>query len=168
MPAETRPVALVTGSSSGIGAECARRLAADGYAVVVNSRSSVAAGEAVAAEVGGTYLQADVGDEAAAKGLIDAIVDRFGRLDVLVNNAGTTEVISHNDLGAATADEITDTLLQGRAVARSLHDFLHSARGKRTIDDLAAVGVDLTAEAASPVEESEWTGKTVVGLHRAA
>jgi len=104
MPAETRPVALVTGSSSGIGAECARRLAADGYAVVVNSRSSVEAGEAIAAEVGGTYLQADVGDEAAAMGLIAAVVDRFGRLDVLVNNAGTTEVIAHHDLGAATAE----------------------------------------------------------------
>ena len=104
MPAETRAVALVTGSSSGIGAECARRLAAEGYAVIVNSRSSVEAGEAVAAEVGGTYLQADVGDEVAAMGLIAAVVDRFGRLDVLVNNAGTTEVIAHHDLGAATAD----------------------------------------------------------------
>lgn len=104
MPADTRPVALVTGSSSGIGAECARRLAADGYAVVVNSRSSVEAGEAVAAEVDGTYLQADVGDEAAAQALIADVVERLGRLDVLVNNAGTTEVIAHHDLGAATAD----------------------------------------------------------------
>lgn len=67
-----------------------------------------------------------------------------------------------DELLAASADEITDTLLQGRAVARSLYDYLHSARGKRTIDDLAAVGVNLTAEATAPVERSEWTGKTVV------
>jgi NAD(P)-dependent dehydrogenase (short-subunit alcohol dehydrogenase family) len=104
VPLETRPVALVTGSSSGIGAEVARRLAADGYAVVVNSRSSVEAGEAVAAEVGGTYLQADVADEAAARELVAAVLAQHGRLDVLVNNAGTTEVIPHPDLAAATPE----------------------------------------------------------------
>ena len=82
----------------------ARRLAGDGYHVVVNSRSSVEAGRAVAAEIGGSYLQADVGDEAAAQALIAAVLDAHGRLDVLVNNAGITEVIAHQDLGAATAD----------------------------------------------------------------
>jgi NAD(P)-dependent dehydrogenase (short-subunit alcohol dehydrogenase family) len=97
-------VALVTGSSSGIGAEVARRLAADGCHVVVNSRASVEAGEAVAAEVGGTYLQADVGDPAAAEALVARVVGDHGRLDVLVNNAGTTEVIPHKDLRAATPD----------------------------------------------------------------
>ena len=97
-------VALVTGSSSGIGAEVARRLAGDGFAVVVNSRSSVADGQAVAAEVGGSYLQADVSDETAARGLVDAVLEAHGRLDVLVNNAGTTEVIPHTDLAAATPE----------------------------------------------------------------
>lgn len=97
-------VALVTGSSSGIGAEVARRLAADGLTVVVNSRSSVEAGEAVAAEIGGTYLQADVGDPAAAEALIARVLADHGRLDVLINNAGTTEIIAHKDLRAATPD----------------------------------------------------------------
>ena len=97
-------VALVTGSSSGIGAEVARRLAGDGFTVVVNSRSSVEAGQAVAAEVGGSYLQADVADETAARALVDAVLEAHGRLDVLVNNAGTTEVIAHSDLAAATPD----------------------------------------------------------------
>ena len=97
-------VALVTGSSSGIGAEIARRLGADGYTVVVNSRSSVEAGQAVAAEIGGSYLQADVGDETAARQLIVDVLEQHGRLDVLVNNAGTTEVIPHPDLKAATPE----------------------------------------------------------------
>jgi NAD(P)-dependent dehydrogenase (short-subunit alcohol dehydrogenase family) len=97
-------VALVTGSSSGIGAEVARRLAADGFSVVGNSRSSVEAGEAVAQEVGGSYLQADVGDPDAARRLVEQTVAQHGRLDVLVNNAGTTEVIAHADLAAATPE----------------------------------------------------------------
>jgi NAD(P)-dependent dehydrogenase (short-subunit alcohol dehydrogenase family) len=104
MPPESRPVALVTGSSSGIGAEVARRLAAEGYAVVVTSRSSAEAGQAVAAEVGGSYLQADVADERQARGLVDGVLAQHGRLDVLVNNAGTTEVIRHGDLAAATPE----------------------------------------------------------------
>lgn len=97
-------VALVTGSSSGIGAEVARRLAAEGYTVVVNSRASVEAGQAVAAQIGGRYLQADVGDPAQARSLVDHVVADLGRLDVLVNNAGTTEVIAHSDLAAATPE----------------------------------------------------------------
>jgi len=97
------PVALVTGSSSGIGAQVARRLAKDGYDVVVNSRTAES-GQAVADEVGGTYVQADVADEAQARGLVEEVVTRFGRLDVLVNNAGTTERIAHANLPAATPD----------------------------------------------------------------
>lgn len=97
-------VALVTGSSSGIGAQVARRLAADGWTVVVNSRASVAEGERVAAETGGTYLQADVGDETQARDLVRRVLDLHGRLDLLVNNAGTTEVIPHHDLAAATPE----------------------------------------------------------------
>jgi NAD(P)-dependent dehydrogenase (short-subunit alcohol dehydrogenase family) len=96
-------VALVTGSSSGIGAQVARRLAKDGYEVVVNSRTAES-GQAVAEEVGATYLQADVGVEEQARGLIEEVVSRFGRLDVLVNNAGTTERIDHGNLRAATPD----------------------------------------------------------------
>ncbi|MCW2607585.1 MAG: short-chain dehydrogenase/reductase [Frankiales bacterium] len=98
------PTALVTGSSSGIGAQVARRLAADGHRVVVTSRSSVAAGEAVAAEVGGTYLQADLADEAQARDLVERVLALHGRLDVLVNNAGTTQVVPHGDLAAATPE----------------------------------------------------------------
>ncbi len=97
-------VALVTGSSSGIGAAVARDLAAQGAHVVVNSRSSVAEGEAVASEVGGSYRQADVSDPSAGRTLIDAVVADHGRLDILVNNAGTTRVIDHHDLEAATPE----------------------------------------------------------------
>jgi ketoreductase RED2 len=98
-------VVLVTGSSSGIGEAAARHFAAEDATVVVNSSSSVAAGEAVAASLpSASYVQADVADEDDCRRLLDTTIDRYGRLDVLVNNAGTTEVIPHADLDAATVD----------------------------------------------------------------
>jgi ketoreductase RED2 len=98
-------VALVTGSSSGIGAACARMLAEAGAVVVVNSSTSVEAGSALAAELpGASYVQADIADEVQAAALVASAVERHGRLDILVNNAGTTAVIPHPDLNAATTD----------------------------------------------------------------
>lgn len=96
--------ALVTGSTSGIGAAVARRLAGEGMRVVVNSVSSVDAGEALAAEIDGHYVRADVSVDGEGARLVDETVARFGRLDVLVNNAGTTVRIPHADLAAASPD----------------------------------------------------------------
>jgi ketoreductase RED2 len=96
---------LITGSSSGIGAATARRFAAAGATVVINSSTSVESGEALAGELpGASYVQADVSDEHQAVRMIDEVVARHGRLDVLVNNAGTTQVIPHSDLEAASPD----------------------------------------------------------------
>lgn len=107
MPEFSDRVVLVTGSSSGIGEATARRFGALGASVVVNSSSSVEAGEQVAAEIGGgaIYLQADISDREQARSLIDRVIDHFGRLDILVNNAGWTTVVDHKDLDGLT-DEI--------------------------------------------------------------
>jgi ketoreductase RED2 len=105
-------VALVTGSSSGIGAAVASAFAQLGAGVVVNSASSVAAGEALAADLpDAIYVQADVADPAQADRLVAQAIDRYGRLDIVVNNAGTTVVIPHSDLDAAT-NEIWERILQ--------------------------------------------------------
>jgi ketoreductase RED2 len=99
-------VAIVTGSSSGIGESVARALASAGVSVVVNSSTSVAAGEAVAASLpDAIYVQGNITDEEACRALAAAATERFGRLDILVNNAATTTVIPHADLDAAT-DEV--------------------------------------------------------------
>jgi ketoreductase RED2 len=100
-------VAIVTGSSSGIGERTAQRLSELGAAVVVNSASSVAAGQAVADALPGEslYVQADISDKDQGQALLDATIERFGKLDLLVNNAGWTTVVPHGDLDALT-DEI--------------------------------------------------------------
>ncbi len=98
MPEQNRLVALVTGATSGIGAAIARRLSNDGFAVVLHSRNSADAGHSLAAELGNaTYLQADLADEAARKTLVERAAAHWGRLDVLVNNAGISRV-SHTPI----------------------------------------------------------------------
>ena len=99
-------VAIVTGSASGIGAAVARSLSAAGAAVVVNSSKSAEAGQAVADSLPrAIYVQADVADDSACVSLAAAAQAEFGRIDVLVNNAGTTQLIPHADLETAT-DEV--------------------------------------------------------------
>jgi ketoreductase RED2 len=98
-------VVVVTGSSSGIGAATAASFAATGAGVVINSVHSVAEGEALAGSLpDAIYVQGDIADPQAAQRLVGAARDRWGRLDTLVNNAGTTAVIPHDDLEAASVD----------------------------------------------------------------
>ena len=100
-------VAVVTGSSSGIGEETARRLSALGAKVVVNSSSSVEAGTAVSNSLPGDsiYVQADISDQDQGKALLAKTIDEFGQLDILVNNAGWTTVVPHHKL-----DDLTDEI----------------------------------------------------------
>jgi 3-oxoacyl-[acyl-carrier protein] reductase len=87
------PVAIVTGSSRGIGAAIARRLARDGHTVIVNyagkaDEASKVVADIVAAGGQATAIQADVADAASVRRLFDEAQRAYGRIDVLVNNAG--------------------------------------------------------------------------------
>ncbi|HTU39455.1 MAG TPA: SDR family oxidoreductase [Acidimicrobiales bacterium] len=98
-------VVAVTGSSSGIGEATARAFAAAGASVLVNSARSVAEGEAVAASLPeARYVQGDITEPGVPERVVAAALEQWGRLDVLVNNAGTTALIPHQDVQAATVD----------------------------------------------------------------
>jgi NAD(P)-dependent dehydrogenase (short-subunit alcohol dehydrogenase family) len=103
--AARRRVALVTGSTSGIGETIARRLAREGFTVALHSRSSAEAGRALARELANaSYTQADLLDDAGRRGLIREVIEKHRRLDVLVNNAGQGGVIAHARLKDATPE----------------------------------------------------------------
>lgn len=102
--------AIVTGGGTGIGAAVVRRLAARGVRCVINYANSRDAAQALAAELGNGSIavQADIADDAQCRALAAAAMDAFGRIDLLVNNAGKTKFANHEDLEALTADDFLD------------------------------------------------------------
>lgn len=101
----TKRIVLVTGSTSGIGLSTARRFSERGDVVVFNSARSVEAGEHLASiTYESRYVQGDISVPADCERIVAYVLEHYGRLDVLVNNAGTTKVIPHHDLEAANVD----------------------------------------------------------------
>jgi 3-oxoacyl-[acyl-carrier protein] reductase len=99
-------VALITGASSGIGAATARELARRGWRVAINYASNQGAAERVAQECGNAIaVQADVSRDADCRRLADTVLEQFGAIDALVNNAGTTKVVPHDNLDGLSYDD---------------------------------------------------------------
>ena len=140
-------VALVTGASRGIGAAIAQELAAAGATVVVNYASSPAAAEAVVNQISAAGGQAwahqsNVADEEQVDALIKAVLEREGRLDVLVNNAGITRDGLLMRMKSADWQSVIDLNLTGvflctRAVSRAML----KARSGRIINITSVVGL---------------------------
>ena len=128
----TNKVALVTGGSRGIGAAIAKRLAADGASVVITYAKDASAASAVvkAIELGGgkaIAIQADAADVEAVRSAVAKAVATFGRLDVLVNNAGTAipkpfEEATLEEMGRVIDINVRGVFATTQAALKHLHD----------------------------------------------
>lgn len=120
MNAVTRPsrVAIVTGASRGIGASVARKLASEGFAVVVNYASSATHADALVAELKGQGAQAiafkaDVANPAEVRAMFDAAEQQLGKVDVVVNNAGVMTTVPLAQTVDAVYDQSFDINVRG-------------------------------------------------------
>lgn len=140
-------VVLITGASRGIGAAAAREFAAAGAQVVVLARSDVSE---LAAEIGGMALRCDVGDWAQMQAAVAAVVGRYGRLDVLINNAGVIEPIAH------LAD--TDPAAFAAATDINLLGVFHGMRAALPVMKAQAAGTIITVSSGAAVNPMEGWG----------
>lgn len=106
-------VALITGGSRGIGAAVARRLRADGYTVVINYVNSTETAQALAKELDGLALRADVSHPDQVNAMVAAVLERFGRLDALVCSAGVAWQGLTQDMDDLSYRKIMSTDLDG-------------------------------------------------------
>ena len=99
-------VALITGGSSGIGAATARLLAGRGWRVAINYAHNAAAAEKVAKECGNSIaVQGDVSNDQDCRRIARTVAEKLGGIDALVNNAGTTKVVPHDQLDGLSAED---------------------------------------------------------------
>ena len=124
--------ALITGASRGIGAAVARRLHADGYTVALNYQRSRAEAEALAADLQGIALPADVSDPAQARALVEAVLKHFGRLDALVCSAGVAWQGLTQDMGLEEYRRVMGVDLDGTfyCCQAALPPMLHRKEGR--------------------------------------
>jgi 3-oxoacyl-[acyl-carrier protein] reductase len=139
-----KKVALITGGSRGIGAAIAKRLAADGASVAITYAKDASAASAVvkAIERGGgkaIAIQADAANAQAIKGAVEEAVATFGRLDVLVNNAGTAIPKTFEETTLEEMDRVIDVNIRG-VFATTQAALKHMKDGGRIIMVGSAVG----------------------------
>src|SRR5271155_318419 len=140
----TKKAALVTGASRGIGAAIAKRLAADGASVAITYSKSPDAAAAVVKAIEGAggkalAIQADAIDAKAVKAAVEKTVATFGRLDVLVNNAGTAIPKPFEETTLEEMDRVIDINLRG-VLATTQAALKHMNDGGRIIMIGSAVG----------------------------
>ncbi|TWT07489.1 3-oxoacyl-[acyl-carrier-protein] reductase [Planococcus sp. CPCC 101016] len=143
----TGKTAIVTGASRGIGAEIARKFAADGAKVVVNYSGSQEKAEAVVADIqanGGEAIavKANVSDAESVKAMVDETMKTFGSVDILVNNAGITRDNLMMRMKDDEWDDVINTNLKGvfictKAVTRQMM----KQRAGRIVNIASIVGV---------------------------
>jgi 3-oxoacyl-[acyl-carrier protein] reductase len=143
----SRPVAIVTGGSRGIGAAICRRLAADGFDVALSYRSGQEQAEAVAAECRAAGAQtltvrADAGSSEDCAAFVSAVLATFGRIDALVSNAGITRDGLAMRMSDDQFDAVVSVNLKGAFVmARQVLPAMMKARSGRIVNISSVAGV---------------------------
>ena len=99
-------VALITGGSSGMGEASARLLSKRGWHVALMFAKNRPEADRVAGDLNGLALQGDVAQDADCRRVAKAVLDHWGRIDALVNSAGTTKFVAHSDLEGLSAEDI--------------------------------------------------------------
>jgi NAD(P)-dependent dehydrogenase (short-subunit alcohol dehydrogenase family) len=138
MAIKTEQVALVTGASSGIGAAAARELAAAGFTVYGTSRKAAAGEE----RDGVVFLPLDVTDDDSVAGVVRDVLDRSGRIDVLVNNAGLGIAGAAEESSIEQAHALFDTNLFGSIrMTRAVLPQMRKQGGGRVINVSSVLGL---------------------------
>lgn len=141
--------AIVTGGAGGIGRAIAKRLAAEGARVVVADLSVDAAEHAAKAIPDAVAVACDVGDEAAVVAAVDRCVDTFGRLDIVVNNAGLMTFKPIADLAAADWLSVLKVDLIGAALFTS-QAFRRMGENGGAVVNIASIHAERTSPLAAP------------------
>lgn len=126
-------VALITGGSSGMGEASAKELAKRGWQVAIMFSKNRAEADRVAGDINGLALQGDVAQDADCRRVAKAVLDKWGRIDALVNSAGTTKFVAHADLEGLSAEDMLGifrvNVVGPYQMIRACHVALREARG---------------------------------------
>jgi len=143
-------VSIVTGSSSGVGAATARMLAEKGCRVVINYSKSVDAARVVAGEfesLGGEILicQADVANDDDCRRMVTKTLKKWGRLDALINNAGTTKFVQHADMDGLDSEDFQNifgvNVIGAFQMVRAASNALKASRDASIVNVASIAGV---------------------------
>src|SRR6267378_1175898 len=152
----TKRAALVTGAASGIGRAAALALARAGYDVAINYSKSEREAKAVAGEAGRSGVRTllcrcDVADEAGVRAMLKTVGDQFGRLDVLINNAGTTAAWKPKDLESLSLED------WDRVFAVNVRGLFQVTRAAVPLLRASNLGPDIRVNAVAPGwMEGDW------------
>ena len=160
-------VALVTGASRGIGAAIAKELSRQGYAVAVHYNRSAQAAQALAQQLPGAIaLQADMADAQAVEAMVEKAAQHYGRIDVLVNNAGVALWKLAMDTSVQEWDELFSVNVRGAfAATRAVLPHMVAAQGGSIVNVSSMWGqVGASCEVAYSASKAAIIGMTKAGI----